>query len=89
MMGPKAWVGDQACPRCGCWMRAHFSCGCGQCNDDYCLNCGRFSSLPLAAFIELSPMDAACAHGPTVHRHPCTEVNERIERWIEQQKAAS
>lgn len=75
---PAVCLADLACPKCGCHMRQHFDCNCGAVHDDYCLNCGRFVSLPADESIELEVIDVRCAAGRCPHDHPAEERAARI-----------
>jgi len=57
------------CPRCGCWLKTLFEGGCGQVHSDYCVNCGRFTSLPRAEHTEKCLGDRQCTFGPVMHVH--------------------
>lgn len=71
------------CPRCGCHVRKHFECNCGEVHDDYCLNCGRWCSLGVAEHVELDQLlDAPCERGAVMHEHPSEEKTTRIDRYL-------
>lgn len=57
------------CPRCGCWLKSLFVCGCGDVHSDYCVNCGRFTSLPRSEHTEKNMGDRQCEFGPVMHEH--------------------
>ena len=59
-----------------------FECGCGACRDDYCVNCGRFCSLPREEFLDLAPYDLACGAGPEAHEHTQSDKHDRMEAWM-------
>jgi hypothetical protein len=77
----KETVAKEPCPRCGCWVVMDFTCGCGRCKDDYCLNCGRFGALPRNKHTEMAGYDARCEHGPVLHAHSEKEKSKRINDW--------
>lgn len=74
----KEWIAAVPCPRCGCYLTRHFACNCGEVHSDYCVNCGRFTSLSPSKSIKLSPNDARCEAGPTMHAHPFEEKAQRM-----------
>lgn len=83
-----AVLNDVACPRCGCWLKKNFECGCGAVHSDYCVNCGRFTTLPPYQTLELCEGfgQARCEKGPVMHNHPPEERAERIKAYFEKVK---
>lgn len=71
------------CPKCGCHMARTFECGCGAVHDDYCVNCGRFVSVPPDRSTELTEVDARCPCGPVQHDHPPEEKSARVQAFYE------
>lgn len=83
----ETWLVPKPCPRCGCQLRANFRCGCGRCNDDYCVNCGRFVSLEDDEHVELTPpVDVRCSKGAVPHEHSDAEKAERVARWLSEMR---
>ena len=76
------------CPRCGCHLARVFECNCGACKDDYCVNCGRFCSLPRNEFLELAPYDLACSAGREAHEHTQADKHDRMEAWANALRAS-
>lgn len=85
----EVWLVPKPCPRCSCQLRANFTCGCGACADDYCVNCGRFASLSDAEHTELSPLDERCSHGAQPHEHPDEAKAARVQQWFTEMLAKS
>jgi hypothetical protein len=66
---PELRLVDGPCPRCGCHMVRLFDCDCGEVHSDYCVNCGRFTSLGATEHTEMSEYDAPCVKGLVMHDH--------------------
>lgn len=75
-------LGDVACPRCGCWLKRHFRCGCGDVDRDSCVNCGRWTDLPRDQYAELDGYDVLCEAGRVAHEHSDEEKSARISAWM-------
>ncbi len=76
---PELRLVDGPCPRCGCHMVRLFDCDCGEVHSDYCVNCGRFTSLGATEHTEMSEYDAPCVKGMMMHDHPSSEQVARID----------
>lgn len=74
-------LAGEECPRCGCWCVRNFECGCGEVHSDYCVNCGRFTSLARDEHVKLSEVDVRCARGRELHDHDEGEKLARIDDW--------
>lgn len=70
------------CPRCGCYLAAHFKCNCGEVHSDYCVNCNRWVDLPPGKHVELDEIDAPCDVGPVPHEHPMEEKSARLAAYF-------
>jgi hypothetical protein len=75
----KEWIAESPCPRCGCYLARHFACNCDAVHSDYCVNCGRFTSLGPKEYVDLYAYDALCEHGAAMHQHPYEEKEKRME----------
>lgn len=75
-------LNDKGCSRCGCWLKKHFKCGCGDVESDYCVNCGRWTTLGQGVFVELSEYDVRCEVGSVMHEHHPEEKSTRIAAWV-------
>ena len=64
-------LGNEDCPRCGCWMTVEFNCDCGQIHASVCLNCGRYTapSLRRDEYAEPDEIVPPCTTGPVAHEH--------------------
>jgi len=82
-------VSGTPCPRCGCHLVKNFKCGCGEVHSDYCVNCGRFTTLGPTEAIELGPYDARCGSGLIAHEHSDEEKAERLEKAFKKARRAS
>jgi hypothetical protein len=69
------------CPRCGCYVAKHFDCNCGAVHDDYCINCGRWVSLPSDQYTTLTELDEACEKGAVLHEHSDEEKKHRLDAF--------
>jgi hypothetical protein len=49
---------------------------------DVCENCGRFTTAPPTAAVELSAVDTPCTAGPIVHEHSSAERVARIDAYF-------
>lgn len=76
-------ISDNPCPRCKCYVIKHFECACGLCNENYCANCGRFTTLMPHEHIELSPIDKVCEMGNVEHEHTSEEKTARVDAYFE------
>jgi hypothetical protein len=76
-------VSDEACPRCGCHLVRAFACNCGAVHSDYCVNCGRFTSLCRMDYVELSELDVPCVEGAVPHVHAPEERAARLRAYME------
>jgi hypothetical protein len=75
-------IAEKPCPRCGCHLVKTFECDCGACKDDYCGNCGRFTSFSSKEFVEMAPYVVRCDEGPVPHEHSASHRAKRIEAWM-------
>lgn len=82
-------IGATPCPRCGCHLVSLFECNCGEVHGDYCVNCGRSTSLSPSEHVNLSPVDVRCDAGPVIHEHSEEEKGKRIAAWIAGLKRAN
>ena len=78
----KPTIASEPCPRCGCYVVMDFTCGCGKCRDDYCVNCGRFGALPRDEHTEAAPWDLRCERGAVMHTHSEEAKARRINDWL-------
>lgn len=77
-----ALLNDRPCPRCGCYLRAHFACNCGEVHSDYCANCNRWIDLPPNEHITLDEIDEPCTRGSIPHEHSRAEKADRIQAFV-------
>jgi hypothetical protein len=77
------------CPRCGCLAVRLFECDCGEAHSDYCVNCGRFTSLSPTSHIDLADgLYARCEQGAVPHDHPAAEQEARLDAYLKKISAA-
>ncbi len=63
-------------------------CGCGAVHSDYCVNCGRWSDLPLDQHATMiDGYDEPCTAGKVPHEHTDAEKEARIDRYIARARA--
>lgn len=70
------------CPRCECHMVRTFDCTCGAVHDEFCANCGRWTSLPTTHALVLGPIDEVCKEGRTDHQHFFEKKEQRIVEFF-------